>query len=233
MIEKFCIVVDNEPQDAILEKTARILHGKGMKLTYEQLNPSEEKFLVKDSEGEGYHISIDKIKEELNTPRYLRRKVNLLACDYELKKDAVINGFDVILAARELRFSQHSILYSGGLRRVVNGIFDGQGDFSRRIDKLTQLVKAQTQFILRDNYDDAMIKLLGTDNIFDFNSELEELLFQFPEKQFLGEFSQFHEQNFNDLAVLLRDSNNPRAHEFKKEFIERAFSIMIDLNTPQ
>ena len=233
MIEKFCIVVDNEPQDEILVKIARILHEKGMKLTYEQLNPSEEKFLVKDNDGEGFHISIDKIKEELDTPRYLRRKVNLLACDYELKKDAVTNGFDVILAARELKFSQHSILYSGGLRMVVNGIFNGEDDHGRRIDKIAKLVKAQTQFILRDNYDDTIIKLLGTDNIFDFNSELEELLFQFPQQQFLGEFSRFHEQNFNDLAVLLRDSNNPHAHEFKKEFIERAFSIMIDLNTPQ
>lgn len=232
MIEKFCIVVDNESQEATLKKAARILKEKGVTLTFEQLNPFEDKFLVKDKDGEGSFISIDKIKEELNTPKYLKRKVNLIACDYQFKEEGV-NGFDVILAARDLKFSQHAILYSGGLRRVVNGIFDGESDFNLRINKLEKLIKAQTKFIQRDNYEDEMIRLLGTDKIFDFNSELEELLFQFPQHQFLGEFSQFHEKNFNELAVLLRDSNNPYTYEFKKEFIERAFSIMIDLNTPQ
>ena len=231
MIEKFCIVVDNESQDATLEKVTRILREKGISLTYEQLNPFEDKFLVKDEDSEGSYISIDKIKQELDTPKYLRRKVNLIACDYQFKEDGV-NGFDVILAARDLTFSQHAILYSGGLRRVVNGIFDGEGDFNRRIDKLTRLVKAQTQFMQRDIYEDEMIRLLGTDKTFDFNSELEELLFQFPKHQFLGEFSQFHEKNFNEIAVLLRNSNDPHSYEFKKEFIERAFSIMIDINTP-
>ncbi len=232
MVEKFCVIVDNEPQEETLEKVVRALHDKGIKFSYAQLNPFEERFLYEDKDKEMNFIALDKIKNELNTPQYLKRKVNLLACDYRFKEEG-INGFDVILVARELRYSSHSLLYSGGLSKIISEIFDGESSLQDRKNKIEKLVKAQTRFIERETYDQVMIEILGKEKVFDFNNELEEYLFQLPNVRFHGEFSRFHEMSLEQIAIILRDSNDPNAYEFKKEFVERAFSIMIDLNTPQ
>jgi hypothetical protein len=233
MVEKFLIIVDNDPQDANIEVVRRTLHSKGILLSHIQLDPIQEQFLVFDEETKANVISIEKIKAELNTPKYLKRGiVNMLACDYRFKETG-INGFDVVLSARELGFDQHSLIYSGGLSKIIEEIFESQATQKERIRKIERLVKAQARFIPREEYEQIMIEILGTKNTFNFNLELEGYLLQFPEHQFLGEFSLFHEKKFQEIASLLKKPNDPHSYEFKKEFVERAFSIMIDLNTPQ
>ena len=71
-----------------------------------QLNPKEEYFV--NDQGE---IVTSRVKEQLNTTKYLRQDIQLIVCDYDLADDKV-NGFDMVsLLRNELKSNKNNSLF--------------------------------------------------------------------------------------------------------------------------
>lgn len=142
MTDKYCIIIDDEDQDEIVENLIEDARRLGIALTCFQLNPLDDRFnknVGSDSAPEDV-IDLEKIVEALGTNEYRRSKVNVIACDYRLQDDHV-NGFEVIRKLRnELNFKGSVILYSANLETVIADIL--LGNFAEQVERIMSLVNA-------------------------------------------------------------------------------------------
>src|SRR5438552_8889997 len=97
MIDKFCIIIDDESQDEIVENLKADAMRHGSRLNCFQLNPQDKTYSknIGDEMRPEYVIDIDKVMAALKTPEYRRLRVNVIACDYNLEDDEV-NGWELI-----------------------------------------------------------------------------------------------------------------------------------------
>lgn len=142
MTDKYCIIIDDEDQDEIVENLKADAKSKGIGLTCFQLNPQDDEFHKNtgtDAIPE-FVIDIEKIADKLKTTEYRRAKVDVIACDYLLQDDHV-NGFEIIRKLRnQLNYKKSIILYSATLDTVISEIL--LGDLEDRVSRIMKLVDA-------------------------------------------------------------------------------------------
>lgn len=231
MIDKFCIIIDDEPQDGIIKNLCRGLKRENINLECEQLNPQDDKYNKnKGTESAPeYVIDLDEIIKDLNTSKYLKRKVDLIACDYSLQDDEV-NGFEIIRKLRnELNYNKEIVLYSANLDNVIREILEDRNK-QKHIQKIRNLVNAKISDICkRESYKTTIIGVLKQ-NKFSLESELESRLYKHSDLKFKSTFPVFKDKLLAEIIDEIR-SNSPQAVEFQKELIERIVSNLVALNT--
>lgn len=141
MNDKSCIIIDDEPQDEIVENLKADARHRGIQLSCVQLNPQDQDYEkdVGDNERPEYVIDIEKVIEKLKTIGC--RRVDVIACDYFLQDDN-INGFDIIHKLRnQLHYKKEIILYSANLETVIREILL-ERSVEEQLDRIMNLVKA-------------------------------------------------------------------------------------------
>jgi len=122
MSDKSCIIIDDEPQDEIVDNLKADASHRGIHLSCVQLNPQDQDYEkdVGDDARPDFVIDIDKIIEKLKTIGC--RRADVIACDFYLQDDNV-NGFDIIHKLRtQLHYKKEIILYSANLETVIREI---------------------------------------------------------------------------------------------------------------
>lgn len=143
MTDKFCIIIDDEDQDEIVENLKTDAGGRGIRLNCYQLNPQDEAYLkdVGDEARPEYVIDIEKIVESLKTINYRYAKVDVIACDFFLQDDHV-NGFEIIRKLRgQLNYKKGVILYSANLETVIREILLGHR-LNEQVNRIISLIRA-------------------------------------------------------------------------------------------
>src|SRR5688572_32133766 len=97
MIDKFCIIIDDEDQNEIIENLKEDAAKLGIRLNCFQMNPQQDAYYKNrgTEERPDYVIDLDKVSNDLLTPTFRKLKVDIIACDYDLQDDEV-NGYALI-----------------------------------------------------------------------------------------------------------------------------------------
>lgn len=230
MIDKSCIIIDDDPQDEVVENLKNDATHYGIRLHCLQLNPQNDSYNknVGDDNQPDYVIDLDKVISALRSPEYRRLKVDVIACDYNLQDDEV-NGYELI---RRLRFpriyKKDVIIYSGNLDTVIWKILQ-EGSLKEKIHKIRNLTKADIRaFDDKNDYRRSIIEALREDT-FSLEAELDSLLDKYGEWTFRSVFPEFKNKKISEiLDEIGLESTNSKA--FRRAFLENAIAHMIDLN---
>jgi hypothetical protein len=230
MIDKSCIIIDDEDQDEIVENLQVDANRLGIRLSCFQLNPQGEAYYknIGDENQPDYVIDLDKVSTALMTPQYRRLRVDVIACDYDLGDDEV-NGYELIRKLRgHLNYRREIILYSGNLNRVIAGILREE-DPRERFAQIRSLARANIrEFNDKNDYRQSIITAISEDT-FSLESELESLLDKYGEWTFRSVFPPFSNLKLHNVLVEI-ESGSAKGKAFQKALLENAIAHMIELN---
>lgn len=185
------------------------------------LNPKEEKFV----DGEGIIIP-DLVVKELDTPKYLKQSIQLIACDYDFGGDKT-NGFEVIRLIRNtLESRKKIILYSSNLDNVIDKILDGEreGIIERIIDLVSSNIAA---FCKRDEHlEEAIIKHLKDETQFSTDKAFESALYKYKDYKFKNSYAKFENKTLGEVAELISKQKH-EGEALKQELIDQVIAYMI------
>lgn len=229
MIDKVCIIIDDEDQKDVMDDLVHQAKGHQINLECVQLNPQEDKFYKEITDDNGdidQVIDLDKIIEELRTPKYLYRpSIAVLAFDYGLQ-DKVITGFEIIKKLRREKITKKKIvLYSATIEKVIEDLMQ---DKVNRVQNLKQLILAEISGITDKDYTDSVLRLIREDK-FSLESQIEEQLLDYGDLTFKNIFPKFKDKTLFEISEEIR-KNSQDAIDFQKAFIENAIAHLIDLN---
>lgn len=228
MMNKNCIIIDNEDQSEIIEKLIRDGKAKGITIDCEQFNVGStfENDLLTDGV-----IDINKVVSEFKK-RFKKQTFQLAAFDWDLS-DPKIDGIELMR-----QFTHHKIfkntpklLYSGLLEDKLSSKIEEykKGDLSKKdlLDRIKTLINADIKgFVGRENYDRDIIGILeGTDETLDLI--IEEELNKLPELRFSDKFvnDKFKGKTFLEIAIILEE-NDVLRNAFKKEIIQQVVAYL-------
>lgn len=229
MLERICIIIDDEDQDSTIENIVDALRRDGINLTCAQLNPADKKYRKTTGPATAPIISIDidEILRELRTDEYFRRRVDLIALDYDFD-DEEVNGFDLIDALRRDNYRGEIILYSGGYETLINNILDGASK-SDQIKKIKSLGRSNIRYISdRTDYKETVIGCIRNPEA-SLETQLERML----EHAGNVAFSQFPEEfkgsSVDEMLHEIRKRTD-LGKKFERRILEFAVSNLIELN---
>jgi len=228
MMNKNCIIIDNEDQSEIIEKLVRDGKAKGITIDCEQFNVGStfENELLTDGV-----IDINKVVNEYKK-RFKNQTFQLAAFDWDLS-DPKTDGIELMR-----QFTHHKIfkntpklLYSGLLEDKLSSKIEEykKGDLSKKdlLDRIKTLINADIKgFVGRENYDRDIIGILeGTDETLDLI--IEEELNKLPELRFSNKFinEKFKGKTFYEIATILEENDLLR-NAFKKEIIQQVVAYL-------
>lgn len=225
MNDKFCIIIDDEPQTEIIEDLVHRAKGYGLQLICEQLNPQNFLEEISSDGNKDFVINLEKIKSELHTTKYLRRKVDLILCDFGLQ-DKKINGFEIIRNLRnEWNYKKKIILYSATIEDVIENILKND---DKKTQRLRNLMRAEISDFCDKDYSESLLRVLREDK-FSLESELEAFLIKFGDKKFRSVFPKYNGKTLYEISEELK-VNSQDAIDFQKNFIENAIAHFLELN---
>jgi len=228
MIDKFCVIIDDEQQDEVIEDLIHRAKGFQIDLECVQLNPHVAKF-QKQLNGPGdvpeIVIDLEKLIEELETPTYLRRRVDVLVCDFNLE-DPYVNGFEIIRVLKTRRaFRKAIVLYSAIIDEVIEGFVK---DEATRIQQLRSLIKAEISDFCDKDYSESVLKVLRKDR-FSLQTEIEILLDKYSDWTFRSPFPEFQGKAIREILEEIR-TESAKGVAFQRTILINAIAHMIDLN---
>lgn len=150
MENRYLILIDEQNQEATLQKLKITLCKDGFNLIYEQVNPLLSEF--QERKDGDVTISIDKVMDKIKSIPFFKY-ADSIACDYNLVPD--INGFDIICKIREQNYkvSKKIILYSAGIDAVISEILFQKNGNDYKKEQLRVLFNTNKQLI-KDKIDD-------------------------------------------------------------------------------
>jgi CheY-like chemotaxis protein len=229
MIDKVCIIIDDEDQAAVMEDLIYQAKGHQINLDCVQLNPQEDKFYkeVTDADGDiDQVIDLDEIIKELQTPQYIQRpSVAVLAFDYGLQ-DKVVTGFEIIKRIRKDKITRKKIvLYSATIEKVIEDLIK---DEANSVQNLKQLILAEISGITDKDYTENVLKLIKEDKI-SLESQIEEQFLKYGDLKFKSIYPEFKGMTLLKISEeIIR--NTEHSIGFQKALLESAIAHMIDLN---
>lgn len=231
MIDKFCIIIDDESQDEVVENLKADAMQHGIRLNCFQLNPNGNTYHknIGSDEHPDYVIDIDKVTAALKPPEYPKlRKVDVIACDYNLEDDEV-NGWELIRKLRfHLNYKKEIILYSGNLDTVISEILR-EGNFGGQLHQIRNLTRANIrEFNDKNDYRQSIINAVRQDT-FSLESELESLLDKYSDWTFRSVFPLFKNMKLSEVLDEI-ESGSANGKAFQKALLENAIAHMIELN---
>lgn len=230
MIEKKCIIIDDEPQDESIENLTETLRKEGIRLDCRQLNPKDREFRknIGTPETPEYAIDLNLVLDKLSTVDFFKKKVDIIACDYNLGDDKV-NGFEVIAALRAKSYNRGIMLYSGSQDQVIRAILK-VSNLPERIKKIKKLATSNISHITdRDDYKATLIGCIR-DETFSIRYSLEQLLEDIGNLELKSFPKDFKGKKVNDILEEIK-KDTPAGIKFQKLIIEFAVSNLVEMNS--
>lgn len=238
MIQRSCLIIDNEDQTEEIEELVRDAKNEGIDLDCLQFNVGNTAYLDILSDG---LIDIDKVCREFNT-KFKGKHFDIIAFDWDLEDDH-ITGVELIRMFTSKRIARYSpkIVYSGVLDDVIKNIIQENLDLvkdgesfkpvikDRAIKKIKSLVRNRVfDYLDRGNRDPMILKFLSEEMQ---STELIviQVLEQFPDLVFDNNFvnENFSGKSFQEMADILKNDES-MANEFKREIIHQAVSYLTE-----
>lgn len=233
MIDKFCIIIDDEDQNEIVENLREDAAKQGIRLNCFQMNPQSEAYYKNKGTPErpDYVIDLDKVSSDLLTPAYRKLKVDIIACDYDLQDDEV-NGYTLIGKLRgHLKYQKEIILYSANLDRVVNAILKVDNP-KELYTQVRHLAHARIRdFHDKNDYRQSIITALK-DTTFSLESELETLLTKYADLTFNSVFPPLRGKKIAEILGEI-EAGSKEGKGFQKALLENAIAHMVEMNTDE
>ena len=225
MIQKYLLLIDDQPRSAELERIKDILKNDQIELVYKEYSPAS--FSTRENED----VVFDKnaFIQELNQLPYFRRLDSIL-CDYNLG-DIVDDGIKIIQIIKEENpnYKKQIVLYSAKIQDVYRKICAENNDKILG-NILKQLIVCKVEFIERDiNFDQKVIKHIKKEKLFSFEEELIKWFYSRKDDEFNCLFPKYQGKKFEDIARCLKvDSQD--SIEFKKELVEQVIAYLSKIN---
>jgi CheY-like chemotaxis protein len=230
MKDKYCIIIDDESQDEIVENLKADARQRGVDLTCFQLNPQGDDCHknVGDDKRPNFVIDMEKVVAKLRSAEYRKLKVNVIACDYNLQDDEV-DGFEIIRKIRnDLNYKKEIILYSANIDIVIRRILQ-LDDVGKRVQSIRNLARANIrEFSDKNDYRGIIVSLIRQD-AFSLESEIESLLNRYSELTFKSGFPPLSGKKLSEILEEI-DSGTVLGEKFQSAILENAIAHMIDLN---
>lgn len=230
MIDKFCIIIDDEPQDEIVTNLTEDAGRKGIRLRCVQLNPQDETYHKNtgDENHPDFVIDLDRVLKALKSQEYGKLRADVIACDYNLQDDHV-NGFEIIRNLRnQLKYRNEVILYSANLDMVIRNILS-EGNLGEQIHKIRNLTRANIlDFSDKDNYRAAIFTAIQQIT-FSLESTLESLLHKYSEWTFRSVFPPLSGKKLSEVLEEI-EAGSTSGKGFQIAILENAIAHMIELN---
>lgn len=226
MIQKYLILVDENPQADTLKKIKDILAGEGIDLVYEEYNPTnyQKRYLSGDVD-----FDVDRFKNDIQNVEYFKF-ADIILCDYNLIPN-VVNGYDIIKIIRNLNYTKKRkiILYSAKIEGVISDILMSNSDFEKQKENLVNLINCNIEFTKRDGYVEEVIKNIKKEKEFDFEEELIKWFYKRDKDVFNYLFPKYKGKSFGEIAVELESKTSDSIY-FKKELIEQIVAYLSTIN---
>lgn len=235
MINRTCLIIDNEDQTEEIEKLVRDARYQGIELTCFQFNVGNTAFSQFLTNG---YIDIDKVISEFRL-KFKKQEFNIVAFDWDLE-DEKITGVELIRHFNHqkiIRFSP-KIVYSGVLDDVLKKIIQDNLEIKNKskpvlkqngVKQIKSLVRNKVfEYLDRDNRDSMILKFLKED-IQSTELIISQTLSKYPEFRFENNFinEKFNGKSFQEISDLL-EANDILENEFKKEIIEQVISYLTE-----
>ncbi len=225
MIQKFLILVDEQPQSSVLRNIETILKNDGIELVYKEFNPINYQ---KRENGE-ILFDAESFKADLCGLSYFTR-LDSIVCDYNLIA-GIIDGFQIIKIIKSINpnYKKQVILYSAQIESVIEDIIRTD-DFEKQKENLKSLIECNIDFRKRDNdYVQELIKHIKKEKDFSFEDELVKWFSLRKEDTFNYLFPKYKGKKFEEIAYCLQ-KNTPDSIEFKKDLVEQIISYLSLIN---
>jgi len=221
MIDKHCLIIDDENQSVQINRLISLLRSEGINLTCKQINPND--YVTDNQEVE--EIEIDNIKLLKDIKSEIMNGAVMIACDNNLGD--ILHGYELLYEIRnDLNFKHDIILYSGALDTLIKQILSTDNTFP----KIKKLVETKISKFLRrsDTYIED-IKGILIKQSFDCQQEILNWLNLFEDHKFINSHPDFNNKNLKEIANDISNNTNDGIH-FQRILIEQAISVMIELN---
>ncbi|MDP1811731.1 MAG: hypothetical protein Q8K66_10055 [Sediminibacterium sp.] len=219
------IIIDDRPafftSATIKNILRRASENHHLQINLLPLNPKEEKFV--DDEGV---IIPERLIKELDTTKYLKQAVHLIACDYDFGGDKT-NGFEIIRILRTtLESKKRIILYSSNLDNVIDKILEGER--KGIVERITDLVNSNiSAFCKRDEHlEESIIKHLKDESQFSADKAFESELYKYKDHKFKTTYDKFENKTLGEVAELISKQKH-EGEVLKQELIEQVIAYMI------
>jgi hypothetical protein len=231
MIDRHCLIIDNEDQSHEIEGIIRNGKPKGINIICHQFNvgSTSREDLLNDAK----NIDIAKVVATFNN-EFKGIAFNLMAFDWDLS-DPNINGIELIrqFQANDLRKNTPKLLYSGVLKEQIGSMLNEFKENKRTektvINWLNALIKTPIMdFIDRPEYANSIVSILEKSNDsleFAIESELRKL----KDCEFKSVFPEFEGRKFGEIADLI-ESENVAGNRFKRELVNQIISYLTNIN---
>lgn len=225
-MKKNCLFIDDgEDIEAITERF--ILKGKseGLDINCYVFNPMIDEFLDED-----LAMDVSLVMKYLES-HYLRKKIDLIACDYQLG-DKSIFGDELLRKIRNLNRLCSFILYSGALADVIKniiGVDKSKKSPDQILDKIQGLVNSKiSKFIRKGNENSIIDESLDILKHCPMEQLLVNNLLDYEDKSFNGVFPEFNGKKISEIINFLKQNTN-EGMRFSNEIIEQAVSLTVDI----
>jgi len=223
-MKRFCLIIEDKAQKitySIFEKN--IKDRTGIDLEIISIDPSLSEFQQEtDTE-----IIIDKDKLTKELKKVLKRRIDLVACDFDLSDDK-INGLEVIRILKQLKPNKRIFLFSGKLDKIVKSIL-GSNDPNEILKNIKTLLNSKiSDFVDRGNelIEDAIIKNLRN---YSLDEELNHILEENQHIEFKSGYPPFRGKKLNEILKEI-DDDSIKSQEFKNEILRLVISQIIGEN---
>jgi hypothetical protein len=226
MIQKYLILIDEQPQNAVLQNIQTTLRGEGIELVYKEFNPKG--YQKREYNGE-ILFDADAFQNDLLDLPYFTR-LDSIVCDYNLIDD-LINGFQIIKMIKTINssYKKQVILYSAKIETVIADILETK-DFEEQRENLKALIECNIEFRKRDrDYEQEVIKHIKKEKDFDFEEEIIKWFLLRKDDTFNYLFPKYAGKKFEELATCVQ-SKTPDSIEFKKDLVEQVISYLSLIN---
>jgi hypothetical protein len=225
---KHCLIVDDTPQEEMIERIESKLRKKNIQVICYQLNVGSQarKDLLTDE-----RIDLEKVTRAFEM-EFHNYKLDLVCIDFDLE-DGKVDGLDVLKQVHQLRPKTPCMIYSSNLDEVARKIiveYERDGDRRKLLNKIKALAKYSIEdFVARDYYDERVVDILSKKQQ-SLESMIEEKLLENADLIFQQGYPPFSGKTLWEVALEVQ-KGTPRGNEFLYEIIELAIAQVITINS--
>lgn len=224
-MKRYCLIIDNDPDLVAYKNYERNVKSKtGIDLEIISFNPNVSEFQKETKDD--IVIDISKLRTKLQ--ELLKRRIDLIACDFYLD-DKVINGLEVIKIIRHEKSKAKIFLFSGLIKDIINGVigdYDITKDRTKLFSNIKTLIKSGiTDFIERENsqIENAIIQNLKTTS---WDIEIDQVFNENQHIEFKSGFPPFRGKTLNEIKNEI-DNDTIKSQEFKNEILNLVISQIV------
>lgn len=222
---KNILLIDDESQRNELESIKISLRAK-LNISYTQIEVLSEEHLNQHSE-----LDFAKLKECIY--KKLKAPYDLILVDFDYGPVG-ITGLDVVKVIKEKRPHSEVVLYSADQKKVIKYVV-GKGLSDTSLDDIVNGVNSLMKYKIRNffsrpSYVTDVIGLLNNDLGPSPNAVLCSLLRDNRDRVFSSCSPKLQGMTFGELADLLEEDNDGRAHEWLKAVIEQTMAYLVEVN---